>query len=232
MLKLIAVIPAHNECDTVGRVIDELRLACPDPIEAVVVDDGSTDSTLHVAKRAGATTLRLPVNLGYGAALRLGFRYAAGRHWDTALVLDADGQHIPTEVPTLLAARDTGADLVLGSRFHPDCPNPYPVSCTRRSAMRLAGGLLQYRHGVALTDPTSGFWALSRPCVELFAQKLPAGFLDNLLGLTLAASARMTITEVPVTMATRQGGQPSARGTALAYHYLRALVAVSIGNRS
>ena len=230
--RLIAVIPAYNEEDTVGAVIAEVRRAGAGPVEVVVVDDGSSDSTAKKARAAGAVVLRLPVNLGYGAALRLGFRYAASRQWDHAVVLDADGQHIAAELPALLAARDSGADLVLGSRFHPDCPTPYLVPRIRRLAMRLASQMLRYRRGVVLTDPTSGFWAMSRPCVELFSRQLPADYLDNLLGISLAARAGLVITEVPVAMAPRQGGQPSARGTALVFHYLRALLAVFIGGRS
>ena len=138
---LIAVIPAYNEENTVGAVIAEVQRTCSGPaevrpaearsVEVVVVDDGSADSTAEAAAVAGATVLRLPVNLGYGAALRLGFRYAAGRQWDCALVLDADGQHIATDIPALVAACHSGADLVLGSRFHPDCAVPYPVSRIR-----------------------------------------------------------------------------------------------------
>ncbi|WP_420638549.1 glycosyltransferase family 2 protein [Candidatus Poriferisocius sp.] len=230
--RLIAVIPAYNEADTVGSVIAEVQRANSGEVEVVVVDDGSFDATSGVAAGAGATVLRLPVNMGYGAALRLGFRYAAGRPWDHAVVLDADGQHIAAEFPALLAAIDGGADLVLGSRFHPGCSQTYPVSPTRRLAMRLAAVVLRHRRGVFLTDPTSGFWALSRPCVELFSRQLPAGYLDNLLGLSIAARAGLAIAEVPVTMAPRQGGQPTAKGAALAFHYVRTLLAVLIGGRS
>ena len=98
--------------------------------------------------------------------------------------------------------------------------------------MRLVSRVLRHRRGVVLTDPTSGFWAMSRPCVELFSRQLPAGYLDNLLGLSLAARAGLAITEVPVTMAPRQGGQPSTQGATLVFHYARTLLAVLIGGRS
>lgn len=230
--RLIVVIPAYNEENTVGAVISDLHRSCSGPMEIVVVDDGSADDTAEKASSAGATVLRLPVNLGYGAALRLGFRYAARRQWDHALVLDADGQHAAADIPTLLAASRSGADLVLGSRFHPDCAGPYPVSRTRRAAMRLVSRVLRYRRGVVLTDPTSGFWAMSRPCVDLFSQQLPAGYLDNLLGLSIAARAGLVIEEVPVAMAPRQGGRPSNQGATLVFHYARTLLAVFIGGRS
>lgn len=230
--RLIAVIPAYNEESTVGGVVSQIQRACPSLAEVVVVDDGSADDTAEKATAAGATVLRLPVNLGYGAALRLGFRYAASRQWDYALVLDADGQHAAADIPALLAASRSGADLVLGSRFHPDCAEHYPVSRIRRAAMRLVSRVLRFRRGVVLTDPTSGFWAMSRPCVELFSQQLPAGYLDNLLGLSIAARAGLAIHEVPVAMAPRQGGQPSTQGATLVFHYARTLLAVFIGGRS
>jgi len=229
---LIVVIPAYNEALTVGAVVAEVQQACTGAVEIVVVDDGSSDATAGAAASGGAVVLRLPVNMGYGAALRLGFRYAASRQWDYAVVLDADGQHIASEIPALLAACRSGADLVLGSRFHPDSPVAYAVSRTRRVAMGIVSRVLRLRRGVVLTDPTSGFWALSRPGVELFSQQLPAGYLDNLLGLSLAARAGLCIEEVPVAMAPRQGGEPSARGAALAFHYVRTLLAVFIGGRT
>ena len=232
MPRLVAIIPAYEEESTVGAVVGEVRRTCSGPVEVVVVDDGSTDATAEAAAAAGAVVLRLPVNLGYGAALRLGFRYAAGQQWDCALVLDADGQHSAADIPALVAACDSGVDLVLGSRFHPDCTAVYRVSRTRRGAMRLVSRVLRHRRGVVLTDPTSGFWAMSRPCVELFSRQLPAGYLDNLLGLSLAARAGLAITEVPVTMAPRQGGQPSTQGATLVFHYARTLLAVLIGGRS
>lgn len=231
--RLIAVIPAYNEAETIQDVVADLGTAYGDEIAVVVVDDGSSDDTGSLAATAGAVVLRQPVNLGAGAALRLGFRYATQREWDTALVIAADGQHIAAEVPALLAARADGADLVVGSRFHPDSTAAYPVSRLRRAAMRLASRILRHRHGISLTDPTSGFWALSRPCVEMFSRQLPSRFLDDtLIGLSLAVRAGLEITEVPSAMVVRQGGRPSTRGLTLVYHYARTLLALSIGGRS
>ena len=231
--RLIAVIPAYNEAETIQDVVADLSAAYGEDIAVVVVDDGSSDDTGVLAEAVGAVVLRQPVNLGAGAALRLGFRYAIQREWDTALVIAADGQHVAAEIPALLVSRDKGADLVVGSRFHPDSTAAYPVSRHRRAAMRLASRILRHRHRVSLTDPTSGFWALSRPCVEMFSRQLPSRFLDDtLIGLSLAVRAGLTIAEVPTAMVVRQGGQPSTRGLTLAYHYTRTLLALSIGGRS
>lgn len=227
------MIPAFNEADTIEAVIADLHRVYHDEMVTVVVDDGSADDTGTIAAAAGAVVLRQPVNLGAGAALRLGFRYATSRDWDTALVIAGDGQHIAAEIPALLSAREEGADLVVGSRFHPDSTASYPVSRPRRAAMKLASRILRHRHGISLTDPTSGFWAMSRPCLELFSLQLPARFLDDtLLGLSLAVRAGLDIAEVPAAMVVRQGGRPSTTGVTLAYHYTRTLLAISIGGRS
>ncbi|WP_419928311.1 glycosyltransferase family 2 protein [Candidatus Poriferisocius sp.] len=233
MSRLIAVIPAYNEAETIQGVVADLIATRDHEMLVVVVDDGSVDDTGTLAASAGAVVLRQPVNLGAGAALRLGFRYAAQKEWDTALVVAADGQHMAEEIPNLLTPRNTGADLVVGSRFHPDCTTSYPVSRHRRAAMRLASRILRHRHGISLTDPTSGFWAMSRPCLELFSRQLPSRFLDDtLIGLSLAVRAGLHIAEVPTVMVVRQGGRPSTRGLTLAYHYARTLLAISIGGRS
>lgn len=227
------MIPAYNEAETIQNVVADLDTAYGDDIAVVVVDDGSSDDTGVFAAAAGAVVLRQPVNLGAGAALRLGFRYAMQKDWDTALVIAADGQHIAREIPALLAARSEGADLVVGSRFHSDSTAAYPVSRPRRAAMRIASRILRHRHGISLTDPTSGFWAMSRPCVEMFSRHLPSRFLDDtLIGLSLAVRSGLEITEVPTAMVVRQGGRPSTRGLTLAYHYTRTLLALSIGGRS
>ena len=111
------VMPAHNEVDRIVPVLVELRERLPD-IRVLVVDDGSSDATSEVAAAAGAFVVRLPFNLGYGAALQTGYKYAVACGFEFVVQMDADGQHRPVDVPGLLARVTSGAcDLVIGSRF-------------------------------------------------------------------------------------------------------------------
>ena len=129
-LKRIAIVPALNEEETVGRVIDELR-AFDGGLDVVVVDDGSTDRTAGIAADRGAHVVRLPFNLGIGGAMQTGYRFAFEHGYDIAVQVDGDGQHDPSQLPAILAPVLSGeADLCVGSRF--TGTSGYRSSFTRR----------------------------------------------------------------------------------------------------
>lgn len=219
------IVPAFNEQDALPSTLGELRRAQPD-VDLVVVDDGSRDHTAAAAESGGARVLRLPFNLGVGGAVRTGLHYAAGGGYDRAVVVDADGQHDPASIATLLAALDGGADLVIGSRFVPGAPD-YPVGRTRRRAMRLLERIVRLRTGRRFTDVTSGFRAMDRPVIELLAAEYPAEYLaDTVEALLIVHDRGLVVEEVGVSMRPRAGGMPSSRGLVLAINYLRVLVGI------
>src|SRR4051812_40766489 len=133
-LRRVAIVPAMNEEENVGRVIDELRAFDP-ALDVVVVDDGSLDRTSQVARDHGARVLRLPFNLGIGGAVQTGFRYAFEHDYDLAVRLDGDGQHLATELPKILRpVVDGEADVVVGTRFGGD--GEYRSTAVRRVGIR------------------------------------------------------------------------------------------------
>jgi glycosyltransferase involved in cell wall biosynthesis len=222
--RTLVIIPAFNEEAALPAVLADLRLTRPD-LDVVVVDDGSADSTSVVAAEHGATVLTLPFNLGVGGALRTGFRYATRHGYDAALQFDADGQHDPSEIATLLAVIDDGVDMVIGSRFA-DERNAYDVGRVRAGAMAVMRVAVRQLSGRRFTDTTSGFRAFSRPVLELFAQRYPDEYLETVESLLLACAHGFTVEEVPVQMHARQAGQPSTRHIRLLYHYVRVLFVV------
>ncbi|HET8741676.1 MAG TPA: glycosyltransferase family 2 protein, partial [Gaiella sp.] len=118
--RTVAVVPAFDEEEAIAGVVRDVRAFDPE-IDVVVVDDGSRDRTADAAAAAGAVVVRLPFNLGIGAAVQTGFRYALERDYDVAVRLDGDGQHDAAELPKLLAPLERDeADVVTGSRFHGD----------------------------------------------------------------------------------------------------------------
>jgi glycosyltransferase involved in cell wall biosynthesis len=113
---IVAIIPALNAERTVRHVIEQARKNI-EPV--VVIDDGSSDRTGEVARAAGAIVLRHDVNRGKGAALKTGFRWARENGYDGVITLDADGQHLPSEIPKFLRQVELGAeDLIIGGRAH------------------------------------------------------------------------------------------------------------------
>lgn len=209
--RTLVVIPAFNEEASVGAVVEEVLGSLPGS-SVLVVDDGSTDGTARAALQAGALVARLPFNLGVGGAMRTGFRFARDRGYGVVVQVDADGQHDPAEVPTLVSALASGSgsgfDLVLGARFAG--AGDYRVRGPRRWAMVLLAGILSRTAGTRLTDTTSGFRASGPRAVELFAEQYPAEYLgDTLEALVIAARAGLAIGQVPVSMRPRAGGSPT-----------------------
>ena len=215
-MRVLVVIPAWNEEASIATVVHEVRSALPG-VDVLVVDDGSTDKTVQQARGAGAVVAHLPYNLGVGGAMRLGFRYAVERDYDTVLQIDADGQHDPAFAPQLLERIEAGADLVIGARFAG--VGEYPARGPRRWAMTVLSKSLSRLAGTRLTDTTSGMRATSRPLVELFARHYPMDYLgDTVETLAMAARRGFRIEQVPVAMRVRETGKPShAVGMATVY---------------
>jgi glycosyltransferase involved in cell wall biosynthesis len=221
--RVLALVPALNEEATVGRVVHELIAA---GYPALVIDDGSSDWTAIRAAEAGATVLRLPVNLGVGGALRCGFRYAIGHGYDIVVQCDADGQHRATEIRRLLATmHDQDADLVVGSRF--TSGRDFSSSRIRRAGMKLLTTLASQHAKLSLTDSSSGFRAIRRPLLDDFAASYPREYLgDTVEALIMAARSGYRIAEVAVDMDTREVGQSTASPLAAAWYTTRVAAAV------
>jgi glycosyltransferase involved in cell wall biosynthesis len=221
--RILVIVPAYNEEETVGRVVKEVRAAQP-RAHVLVVDDGSRDRTRQAAEAAGAEVLALPFNLGVGGALRAGFRYAVRFDYDICVQVDGDGQHDPAEIARLLDELRT-ADLVIGARFAG--AGDYEASGTRRLAMRLLARSMSRRTHSSLTDTTSGFRAFNRTMIDLFARDYPAEYLgDTVEALLIAARAGCRVTQVPVQMRPRAGGTPSQSPVRAAGYLARVVLAV------
>ena len=149
--RVLIVIPAFNAERTIGAVIRECREVLDD---VLVVDDGSIDRTAAEALEAGARVISHSANRGKGAALKTGFGYAMQRAYDAVITLDADGQHLPREIPKFLIARaETEADLIIGGRahlFHQMLPR-------RRMANRFSAWSIARCSKTNVTDSQSGF---------------------------------------------------------------------------
>lgn len=222
---VLVVIPALNEEDSVGAVVRSVVAAVPSA-RCLVIDDGSTDRTAHRAREAGAIVLSLPYNLGVGGAMRAGFRFARDHGHGIVVQVDADGQHDPAAILEMLDGLGD-ADLVIGARFAGI--GDYGVKGPRRWAMRALATIMSRVAGTRLTDVTSGFKAAGPRAVALFADNFPAEYLgDTIEALVIGARAGLTITQVPVAMRQRQGGEPSHRPWKAAVYLTRACAAFGL----
>jgi UDP-N-acetylglucosamine---dolichyl-phosphate N-acetylglucosaminyltransferase len=157
---IIAVIPAFNE---EGRVADVIRRSLSFVDEVIVVDDGSRDDTADVSKKAGARVVTHPLNRGLGASLGTGIKGAKMLGADIVITLDADGQHLPEEIPLLVAAIQSGNEAVVGSRmltFEGNMPR------MRRVYQRIGNFMTYMLFGKHVTDSQSGFRAFSKSALK------------------------------------------------------------------
>ncbi len=224
--RVLVIVPAWNEQDSVGATVREIRETNPD-VDVLVIDDGSGDNTAERAVAAGAEVCRLPFNLGVGGAMRTGYRYALRQGYDIAAQIDADGQHDPRDLPALIDGLDH-ADIVIGARFA-RAEDTYVVRGPRRWAMVLLARVMSRLSRTRLTDVTSGFRASNRRAIAVFASHYPAEYLgDTVESLVIAVRTGCSVAQVPVEMRLRAAGQPSSSPVRAAVYLLRAVVALGL----
>ncbi len=224
--RVLAIIPAHNERQNLAAVVHDVRARRPD-LDILVVDDGSTDGTAFLLDELDVRWLRFPERLGIGSAVRAGMRFALRVGYDAAVRLDGDGQHGGDEIDALLAPiADGAADVVIGSRYHPDAG-------TRLVGPRASRGLavcLSALTGTRVTDPTSGFYAVGPTALRLLAEHHPTGYPEPELRLFLRRNGLESI-EVPVRARSRLSGRTSltaARVTAAGARVALAMLLVPL----
>jgi glycosyltransferase involved in cell wall biosynthesis len=188
-VKIIALVPGYNEAERIRAVIEATRAYLP----VVVVDDGSTDDTANIAEAAGATVLRQIPNQGKGAALKRGFRWAIDNAVDAVLMLDADGQHDPAEIPKFLHAYTTNqSDLIIGYRNFSEMP------FKRRVANTVGRASISWAMGQKILDNQSGYRLVSRRLMQATLEIEEAGFEFEVDMVVLCIRRGMRLDWVPI----------------------------------
>ena len=224
--RCLAIVPAFNEAASIAEVVSELRDVDPE-LEVLVVDDASADATAAVAEAAGARVLRLHVNLGIGGAVQAGYPYAFERGFDVAVQVDGDGQHDAQELGRLLEPIRAGrADLAIGTRFAGE--RSYRAPLGRRMGIRLFATLVSLLVRQRMTDTTSGFRAVNRRGIQLFAADYPHDY-PEVESVVIAARGDLRVCEVPVAMRQRASGRSSITTWRSFYYVAKVLLALFVG---
>ncbi|HEX9935115.1 MAG TPA: glycosyltransferase family 2 protein [bacterium] len=224
--KCLAIIPAYNEEANVGAVIRKVK-AQPSVHAVLVVDDCSADGTAEKARKAGAIVVTHVANLGYGAAVETGYKYALERDYDRVVQLDGDGQHEPACIKDLLRALERGqADVVIGSRFlggH----GRYKTPLLRKIGMGFFRLLVRLMTRLTITDPTSGFQAMDRRVIRFLIQNrlYPSDYPDADI-IMLLHNVGFKIAEVPATFYSSTTGQSMHSGLKPLYYVIKMLLSI------
>ncbi len=188
--KIIVAMPAYNEGKYIGSIVLEARQYAD---EVIVVDDGSTDLTTKIAALAGATVIRHEGNKGKGAAIQRILAEANKRTADILVLIDADSQHNPEEIPSFIKAVAEGFDLVIGSRkIQKNNIPPY-----RRVGQKVLLYLTRILSGTKLSDTESGFRAFSKKAISAIQLK-ESGFAIEAEMISEAIAKGLKVTEIPI----------------------------------
>ncbi len=223
--KTLVIVPAFNEEASLAHVVSLIREHVP-WADIAVVNDGSHDRTARIAEGLGVVVLHMPFNVGIGAAMQTGFMYAEQHGYAVVVQNDGDGQHDPCEIPGLVQALTAGgADVVVGSRYLE--PRGYVTPPMRRFGIVILAALLSLVTRRRVTDPTSGFRASNRRVIEFCARLYPHDYPEP-ESVAMFWRAGLRLSEVPVTMNPRYGGQSSINWWRSAYYMVKVLLAIFI----
>lgn len=218
-MKCLVIIPAYNEEENIVRVIENLKENYS-AYDYIVINDGSSDNTAGLCRRMGYELIDLPVNLGLAGAFQTGLKYAYRRGYDYAIQFDADGQHRPEFIGSMLDKIQEGYDIVIGSRF---------VTEKKPHSMRMLGSNLismatRLTTGKKVKDPTSGMRMFNKKMIAEFALNLNYGPEPDTISYLLKQGA--TIAEVQVEMDERIAGESYLNLSRSAMYMLRMLLSI------
>lgn len=225
MSKVLLIIPAYNEEESLRSLIEEIKAACPE-VDYLVVNDCSSDDTERLLEELGANYITLPCNMGIGGAVQSGYRYAAQNGYDIAIQIDGDGQHDVRFVKDMVKLiEDKQADVVIGSRFIDK--EGFQSSQARRIGIRILSMLIRLMCGAKVKDVTSGFRAVNRRFIELFAENYPDDYPEPEVIVT-AKLYGAVIKELPVVMRERTTGKSSINLKRSIYYMIKVSLAIII----
>lgn len=222
--KILVIVPAFNECGNVGRTVSEIRQAWG-RADILVIDDGSKDDTAREAREAGGMVVSLPFNLGIGAAVQTGFKYAKSHGYGIAVQIDGDGQHDASFLDKIISPllREE-ADMAVGSRFLGKSTG-WQSTPGRRVGINFFVHLINVLTGVKISDPTSGFRAYNQKMIAMFSEYYPYDFPEP-EAIVVAHQAGARIIELPVAMRAREAGNSSIRYFKTLYYMAKVTLAI------
>lgn len=221
-MKVLVIIPAYNEKDAIVNTVKNLEKNSKN-IDYVIINDCSKDNTLQICKENNFNVLNLPVNLGIGGAVQTGYKYAMKNGYDVAIQMDADGQHDPKYINDLVAKIEEGNDMAIGSRFIEK--QGFQSTFTRRMGIKLFSFIIKVFTKQVITDTTSGYRAVNRKVIEMFANDYPVDYPEPETN-ALLAKKKLKIVEVPMEMKQRDTGASSITPIKSIYYAIKVGLAV------
>lgn len=199
---VVVTIPAYNEADTIGKVIEDIRDSLKSSsydFKVLVLDDGSSDNTVEVSKKSGAEVFSHPRNYGLAETFRTEIKKSIEMGADVIVHIDADGQYLPKEIPLLLDEIKKGSDLVLGSRFKGKIES---MPLIKRFGNKAFSKVISKITRTKVSDGQTGFRAFTKEVAQKI--KIISNHTYTQEQIIKAVREKFQITEVPVYFAKRK----------------------------
>ncbi|MBR2951340.1 MAG: glycosyltransferase family 2 protein [Lachnospiraceae bacterium] len=225
MKKVLIMIPAYNEAANLEKLIEELDTKVPE-YDYIIINDGSRDNTENVCAQNKYNVIHLPINLGIGGGVQTGYKYAKKYDYDIAVQIDGDGQHDVAYLKDVIRPIiDEEADIVIGSRFLKK--EGFQSSISRRVGINWLSGLILICTGKKIKDVTSGFRAVNKKFIAVYAEDYPTDYPEPEAIIT-AVMHKGKIEEVPVVMRERVSGTSSINFKKAVYYMIKVTLAILI----
>lgn len=223
--KPLIIIPAYKEADNIELLVNNIIDNYPQ-YDYIIINDGSKDATRSICQKNGYNFVDLPLNLGIGGAVQTGYKYAEREGYEIAVQIDGDGQHDVSQLDKVIAPLTMGlADITIGSRFIEK--RGFQSSSMRRFGIRFLSGLIRLCTGKKILDVTSGYRAVNRKFIEIYADNYPSDYPEP-EAIVAAVMHKGNILEVPVVMKERQTGTSSIHAWKTVYYMLKVTLAILI----
>ena len=224
--KILLIIPAYNEEDNILKTCQKIQKLDKN-LDFIVINDGSKDNTLRILKDNNIPHINLIHNLGIGGAVQTGYKYALEHNYDIAVQFDGDGQHDVRYVEKLIKPILKGeADFTIGSRFIEEL-STFKSSRARRIGINIISFFIKLFTRKKIYDTTSGFRAVNKDIIKLFAEHYPIEYPEP-VSTTELLKLDKRVKEVSVEMNEREGGVSSIRAWKNAYYMFNVILSIII----
>ena len=229
MKKILLIIPAYNEEKNIVKTVEAIKKYKKIKLDYIVINDGSIDNTKKVMEENDINFIDLPFNLGIGAAVQTGYKYALYHNYDIAIQFDGDGQHDINSVDKLIEPIiNDDYDMVVGSRYI-DNTSSFKSTFSRRVGIKVISFLIKMLSKKVLKDVTSGYRAVNKNIIEVFANYYPYDFPEPITNYALLKMG-YKCKETGVNMFEREGGVSSIRALKSIYYMFNVCLSILLFN--
>lgn len=222
---VLIIIPAYKEADNIESLVNDIMNICPQ-YDYIIVNDGSGDATRDICQKNGYSFIDLPINLGIGGAVQAGYKYAAREGYTIAVQIDGDGQHDVSQLSKIIELLNSeSCDIAIGSRFIQK--EGFQSSTLRRLGIRFLSTLIFVCTGQKILDVTSGYRAVNRRFIEIYAENYPSDYPEP-EAIVAAIMHKGRVMEIPVAMKDRQTGTSSIHTWKSMYYMIKVTLAIVV----